>query len=265
MMGLMKAYFKYHIPMPVCGLPSVTLLGEKSDYQNIREKLKMLTKFGQEPTQYQQKLIPILDRFVSSFDDPTAPDIREFWANIVHTNLIPGRRAGCTMSPPVYEISGWITGFHFWNEEGRVLGNIGSSKYRLDNVEYLIRSQDSLPVGYSKVDVLLTTPGTSTNAAAAAGTIGKKIWPGMPTGYLEAVKRLKNSTLFATIQGSPSTIHSQLQPSSRWWMFTQDVSQPAMREDGGDTMRIETFASCPNNWNQLILGQTSMVSHQEFE
>ena len=69
MMGLMKTYFKYNIPMPVCGLPSVTLLGEKSDYQNIREKLEMLTKFGQEPTQYQQKLIPILDRFVRSFDE----------------------------------------------------------------------------------------------------------------------------------------------------------------------------------------------------
>jgi hypothetical protein len=262
MMGLMKAYFKYTVAMPVCGLPSVTLLGEKSDYQSIREKLKMLAKFGEEPAQYQQKLVPILDRFVRSFDDPTAPDIREFWSNIVHTNVLPGRRVGCASTPPVYEISGWITGFHFWNEEGKVLYNMGTSKYRLDNVEYLIRNQDSLPVGYSKVDVLLTSPGTKINAAAAGGTVGKRIWAGMPAGYLEAVTNLKNSTLLASIQGSSPTIHSQLQPSSRWWMYTGDISQTPVRERRGETMRIEEFAKCPNSWNETILGHTSVFTYQ---
>jgi Domain of unknown function (DUF4419) len=262
MMGLMKAYFKYTIPMPVCGLPSVTLLGEKSDYQSIREKLNMLAKFGEEPARYQQKLVPILDRFVRSFDDPAAPEIRDFWTNIVHTDVIPGRRAGCTSTPPVYEISGWITGFHFWNEEGRVLYNLGSSKYRLDNVNFPIRSQDSLPVGYSKVDLLLTSPGARIEASVAAGTVGKRIWSGMPAGYLEAVRKLKNSTLLASVRASPSTIHSQLQPSSRWWMYTGDASQSNRREEGGESLRIDGFATCPNSWNETILGHTPMDSYE---
>ena len=262
MMGMMKAYFKYTVPMPVCGLPSVTLLGEKSDYQSIREKLNMLAKFGQEPTQYQQRLIPVIDRFVRSFDNPTAPEIREFWTNIVHTNVIPGRRNGCSSNPPVYQISGWITGFHFWNEEGSVLQDMGSSKYRLDNVAFPIRNQDSLPVGYSKVNVLLTSPGTKNNASVAAGTVGKRIWPGMPAGYLEAVTKLKNPTLLASLQGSPPTIHSQLQPSSTWWMYVGGDSQSAFLGGRENSMNIEEFAKCPNSWKDTILGYTPIATYQ---
>jgi len=52
-MGVMKVFFNYSIRTSVCGLPSVTLLGVKADYEKLQEKVKMLTKFGAEPTKYQ--------------------------------------------------------------------------------------------------------------------------------------------------------------------------------------------------------------------
>jgi hypothetical protein len=257
MMGLMKRYFSYAIASPVCGLPSVTLLGVKADYENIREKVKMLTHFGDEPSQYQKRLSPIMNRIIRSFNAPSSIDVRDFWTNIVHTNVIPGVKAGCTMSPTQWQISGWITGFHFWDEEGQVLGNRGGTNYSLDGVSYLIRDQNQLPVGYSTVPVALRPLGQpSTNATVVAGVIGKRISSGPPVGYIEALNEL-NSTLPTLLQSSSGIIHSQLQPSSAWLMYsarkTYGEKQP-FRNGDAEIGRLQQFMQCPNNFAEFAWG-----------
>jgi hypothetical protein len=238
-------------------LPSVTLLGVKADYENLREKVKMLSKFGAEPTEYQKGLLPIMNRLIRSFDEPSSTSIREFWNDIVHTNVIPGRPAGCTMSPPQFQISGWITGFHYWNEVGSVLGNQGTTKYSLDDVHYPIRDQQRIPVGYSKVSVALRPVGQpERNSTVVAGALGKRIVPGAPVGYFEALKKL-NPTLLASLRSSPGTIHSQLQPTSAWLMYASKRNtgeEQDMRDIDPERERLQQFMQCPNNFSEFSWG-----------
>jgi hypothetical protein len=63
MMGLMQTYYKYRI-FAQCGLPSVTLLGEKSDYELIARRLEKLCTYGNQPTEFCRLLQPILRRFI---------------------------------------------------------------------------------------------------------------------------------------------------------------------------------------------------------
>lgn len=64
-----------------CGLPSVTLLGEKSD---LLERIEHLPKLSSETAQWYKRLKPVLTRFVGTFDSPGSPKTKDFWQNIVH-------------------------------------------------------------------------------------------------------------------------------------------------------------------------------------
>lgn len=75
MMGLMQQYFDYTASI-ICGLPSVTLLGEKSDWEVLLAKLNRLPDFGEEPASYAAQLRPILSRFVQTFNTPDKLEIR---------------------------------------------------------------------------------------------------------------------------------------------------------------------------------------------
>jgi len=50
-----------------CSVPSVTLEGEKSDWESILARLDKLGEFGAEPTEWARMLRPIIHRFISAF------------------------------------------------------------------------------------------------------------------------------------------------------------------------------------------------------
>jgi hypothetical protein len=83
MMSTMQKYFDYECTL-ICGIPSVTLLGEKSDWVNLTLRADRLLNFGDEPKQWYRLLRPVLDRFVMSFDKPNAEETKEFWQKIAH-------------------------------------------------------------------------------------------------------------------------------------------------------------------------------------
>lgn len=107
MMGALQKYFTYSCKV-ACGIPSVTLLGERSDWVDILARLEKLKTFGDEPTHWYHLLKPVVTRFVMTFDNPTSPEITHFWTRIVN------RRGGSGID----EISGWLTAFCLWNEDG---------------------------------------------------------------------------------------------------------------------------------------------------
>jgi hypothetical protein len=82
MMSTLQKYFKYSASAMVCGLPSVTLLGHKSDWEKLVTKAERLVTFGEEPKVWYGLLKPVLDNFVGSFDAPNAPKTRDFWRKI---------------------------------------------------------------------------------------------------------------------------------------------------------------------------------------
>jgi len=114
MMACMEKYFEYVI-MSICGIPSVTLLGQRSDYEQILRKLDHLERYGSEPTQFAALLRPVLRRMVASFDDPTCAEVVSFWRRIADPSG-GDREAGYGGGRRTY--GGWISAFCFWNEYG---------------------------------------------------------------------------------------------------------------------------------------------------
>lgn len=62
----------------------MTLLGERSDWEIILQRLEKIPQLGEEPTIFYGLLKPVIGRFVHSFTSPTAEDTRDFWQKIVH-------------------------------------------------------------------------------------------------------------------------------------------------------------------------------------
>ncbi|KDQ55839.1 hypothetical protein JAAARDRAFT_208606 [Jaapia argillacea MUCL 33604] len=106
MMSSLKSYFAYKAHL-ICGIPSVTLQGEKSDWENLLSRIPKLATFGQEAAHWADLLTPILTRFVEAFDGK--PD-EQFWGRVAdsHSNG----------SGPSY-LSGWITAFNVWDQHGK--------------------------------------------------------------------------------------------------------------------------------------------------
>jgi hypothetical protein len=112
MMATLKAYFSYTGQI-TCGIPRVTLDGERADWEEILHRAKKLGEYGSEPAAWYKLLEPVLTRFVCAFDAPDAQENLDFWQKVADY-----RNGG---SGPTY-LSGWITAFCVFGSEGRWLG-----------------------------------------------------------------------------------------------------------------------------------------------
>ncbi|KAI9566730.1 hypothetical protein HD554DRAFT_2174163 [Boletus coccyginus] len=113
MMGTMKEYFSYTFCLK-CGIPRVTLEGEKRDWEDILHRLERLKEYSVQTIAWYHLLRPILSHFVSAYDDPTSLKNLDFWNKVAH---FTGGGSG-----PSY-LSGWITAFCVFDEQGRWQGN----------------------------------------------------------------------------------------------------------------------------------------------
>lgn len=110
MMGSMQHYFEY-ISEITCGIPSVTLLGKREDWEDILQRLDKLSELGCEPSDFANLLRPVMRNFIATFDDPHAASTLDFWTKIAHHS------AGSGMSV----LTGWLTAFCFWRDDGESL------------------------------------------------------------------------------------------------------------------------------------------------
>lgn len=167
----------------MCGIPCVTLLGEKSDWELLLSGVEKLLSFGEEPCQWFKLLQPILKRFALSFEDPKCNEVISFWQRIAHADSMGGG-SRC--------YSGWITAFRFWDadgnckhhpdEQGEDVSNqsweIGKrSQYSnlvLDGAIYHRVDSDKVPPGYSSVPVLIINNVLEVLAMMIAGSVGTR-------------------------------------------------------------------------------------------
>lgn len=210
MMGLMKQYFDYEGGI-ICGLPSVTLLGTQEDWQALYDKLEYLAEFGDEPAAYQRRLEPILSRFVASFDDPDSDETVAFWNNIVLAE------SSVSCGAPPYFMSGWLTGFWYWDANGEKFAR-NEDGMELDGVAYAKLGIENLPVGYAQAPFIMRDfrEVERFEAMVLAGTVGKRITGGYPEGYLEAYERAGGDKE-ALVEDAEQ--HSTLQPGSGWLLY----------------------------------------------
>ncbi len=198
MMGSMQKYFNFKCTI-CCGLPSVTLLGEKKDWELVLARLEKLSSWGEEPALFERLLKPVVQRFVRSFDEPEGEEVVRFWGQIAHH-----LRGG---SGPSY-YSGWITAFCLWDDEGKCMfrkppqkrfrnsvsdpgldgpGPEGIGRrtaagmaweekkhLSLDGVEYHWVDSKYVPPGYTSVPVKVDDNGDKFEAMMVAGSVGIK-------------------------------------------------------------------------------------------
>jgi hypothetical protein len=150
LMGTMKQYFTYSAGL-ICGIPSVTLLGEREDWENILQRLDVLPDFGKETAEFAGLLRPILRGFIATFESERREETIHFW------NRIADMRGG---SGPTY-MSGWITAFCFWHTNG---------KKALRNGRMI--DFNTIPSGYVTVPLRILDDGAEIRTQIVAGSFG---------------------------------------------------------------------------------------------
>lgn len=210
MMGSMQQYFSYTSSM-CCGLPSVTLLGERQDWLTIQRRLGKLREFGREPAKFATLLEPVLRGFIASFDAPDDASVRDFWGKITHSQSGSG---------PTY-LSGWITAFCFWSEKGRCLhDDEDPDGCEMDGVRYHRVDTDRIPSGLAGVPLTVNDNGHKIHTRLVAGSVG----------VLATSNRLLSDgdrcDSGMSLQPSPEDdlVLDSVRPVSGWWMF--EVEDP---------------------------------------
>ncbi|KAJ7730495.1 hypothetical protein DFH07DRAFT_681593, partial [Mycena maculata] len=107
-----------------CGIPRVTLEGERADWELLLTRLDRLKRgykdFGLPAVAWYHLLHPVLARFIGAFDDPEGAESPEFWGEVVvRKEELNGSGGG---SKNTVKLSGWITAFCAFSVEGTWLG-----------------------------------------------------------------------------------------------------------------------------------------------
>ncbi len=168
LMGTMQAYFTYRESI-CCGIPSVTLLGEKEDYESLLGRIEKLRQYGTEPAAFCTILKPIFQAFVRTFDEPEHDEVREFWKNIC------AFRGGSGM----YHYGGWNAVFWYWVWEGRrqvdpdMCPPVWNSdpQGRNGHIRRPMVDRDAIPSGFTKAPVHIDDNGLQIEAEIVAGSV----------------------------------------------------------------------------------------------
>ncbi|KAJ7728336.1 hypothetical protein B0H16DRAFT_1665514 [Mycena metata] len=213
MMATLKEFFSYTFATTACGIPRVTLEGEKSDWVNILARLEKLKEYGIETIAWYHLLRPVITRFVAAFDTPTSEDNVEFWQKIAHYHSMG--------SGPSY-YSGWINAFNifsekasssealeemsaqpFWATYTKVQRLRTSETLVFDDTPYHYLDTARVPVGYADVGVKWEDDGGSFDCTMVAGSIGTR------------VASSKDLSLSSTGE------NDVVSPVVGWWIFTK--------------------------------------------
>ncbi|KAJ7181373.1 hypothetical protein C8R43DRAFT_870069, partial [Mycena crocata] len=238
MMATLKEYFSYGFGGIACGIPRVTLDGEKSDWADILGRLEKLKEYGTETTAWYHLLRPVIARFVAAFDAPNSRENIDFWQKVAHYHS-----GG---SGPSY-YSGWINAFNVFSDKGVWLGHkldlsamsdvapdelsaerfwetYATSHVRkdliYDGTPYHRLNSSKVPPACAEVDVKLDDNGEMFNCVMTAGMVGMHI------------SSSEDPALSAT--GKEDVVR----PVSGWWMFikkeklmTEEDEMKAMMEE----------------------------------
>jgi hypothetical protein len=202
MMGSMQQYFKYCFGLR-CGLSSVTLLGNRSDWEKMLGRLDKLLTLGNEPSLWHKLLKPVISHFVETFNSPTSWTTKGFWQKIAHHS---GNGSG-----PRY-LSGWITAFCFWDEKGKPLYVPGENPpsifmdmtalirttpfLTLSGVRYHRVNTQAIAAGWVSVPVRVDDNGKVHDTRMVAGSVGVKVTSSKENTELDS-----------------------LQPVTGWWIY----------------------------------------------
>ncbi|CAP67767.1 uncharacterized protein PODANS_1_16520 [Podospora anserina S mat+] len=204
MMGGLKEYFAYTC-YTCCGMPSVTLLGERVDYEKILKRLDGLPRLGKEPTTFGLLLGPIIRRFIASFDNPRDPDVLSFWARSVDRESDSGTD----------DLTGWISAFCFWDSLGQCTydgDNNWPSRLTLDGVKYGYAKTEEIPNGFAAVPVKIVYFRDEIHSRMVAGSVGIR-------GITYNERFGVDDSVPASASGRVTPLRDTIQPVVGWWIY----------------------------------------------
>ncbi|KAJ7488013.1 hypothetical protein FB451DRAFT_1025761 [Mycena latifolia] len=233
-MATLKQYFSYKIMMFGCGIPRVTLEGERADWLDILGRLEKLKEYGLESIAWYHLLHPVISCFISAFDAPASPQNVWFWDRVAHCES-----AG---SGAEY-ISGWITAFCAFSKEGAWLGHCLDAEAHADGPAEMLSPEAfwatyvpgacadrglilhgtpyhricGVAPGYAEVDVKLNDNGQLFDCVMVAGLVGARTSSSGDTAL------------------SPGGADDTVQPLAGWWMFTKKAEEPEREDPTGVT------------------------------
>lgn len=207
MMGAMQKYFLYKMKK-MCGLPRVTVLGEKEDYEDMLHRLDFLRgmDLGEEVGNWCMHLQPVLEGLVDSFDGETE-EVSSFWNKIMdhHRNCRSGHSS---------MVSGWLTAFCFWDDDGKRLYSCSEQQFRAGCVHEV--AIDTIPSGVVSVPVKVDVVGKGTLSCRMYAGLG-----GMEYKKSDASRERK----VGSERGNEEMELNAVQPMSGWWMCEFDDSE----------------------------------------
>ncbi|QDS72567.1 hypothetical protein FKW77_000770 [Venturia effusa] len=178
MMVAMQNYFRYNIRCG-CGFPSVTLQGEKSDWEEILTRVRKLPKYGDQAEEWSVLLIPIVKSMINAFDEPDSEAVREFWLHACHAAGRYGSGHG------IETLSGWLSAFCFWDARGKRNAAISEeslikyggepkmrTRYVLNNIAYPVIGTMSIPSALVSLPVNIDEGGLKIKTTIVAGAMG---------------------------------------------------------------------------------------------
>lgn len=149
LMGAMKKYFDYGFCCVSCGIPSVTLLGERADWVELQNRIERIPELKGEAVEFHRLLKPIARHMVLSFDEPGSPAVLEFWRGIACWEIPSYQFSGPTEED---KITGWITAFCFWDDKGaRNKYKIQGDRHCIDGVAYGSLDESAKTAGWAAV------------------------------------------------------------------------------------------------------------------
>ncbi|KAF8140939.1 hypothetical protein K438DRAFT_1737443 [Mycena galopus ATCC 62051] len=215
-MATLKKYFTFPLLLGGCGLPRVTLEGERADWVNILGRLEKLKEYGVESVAWYHLLCPVISRFVAAFDAPASAQNVHFWERVAHHDSSGGS------GNDFY--SGWITAFACFSKEGVWLGHplnlrthrkaperLSAAQFWaayargaprelvLDGTPYHRLGMGKIPPAFGEVDIELNDDGAQFDCAMVAGLIGARVSSTLP----------------------PNGAYDTVSPAAGWWIFTK--------------------------------------------
>lgn len=233
MMASLQKFFSFECCI-TCGLPSVTLEGEREDWVKLRESVERLGDFGEESVEWRELLRVVLGKFVECFDNPDAQSSKDFWNRIAtHESMGSG---------PSYW-NGWISAFCMWGSEGKKLrpdtkdlearkeseGRGGLSRWEspllvLDGVIFHRVDSDAMPPGWVSVPVKVNDNGNIFMTRMIAGAVA--------VGYESSGLKVEHGEVGL----------DTLRPVVGWWMFESKSREDVEREEREEEERwMEEF------------------------
>ena len=108
----------------------------------------------------------MISRFIRAFDAPDSEGNLDFWQKVAHES---GGNSG-----PTY-LSGWVTAFCFWGEEGQNLNQKARGHGQglfLDGAHYHYVDMEYVPPRFAAVPVNVDNNGSKYQARMVAGLVG---------------------------------------------------------------------------------------------